>query len=223
MYAEYAVDWHRILAISFWIAVRQKSPFKRVHVFYGAFQEKFVESQKKKKNNCRKHDFKAISYQFSPHFSMVDRTSAPVVRLCLVLRVNWGYPARIGQFVRGVARASVLARASASTILSEDLIWNDFICPVSVIRIFRYELHQSFSFSRRIVRKMDQNLEYIWDDFYEFCYPNISLWTSPVIFIFQTHRVEDGSESRVLWDDSYSVKSIYKKIQMFHYKLHQLF
>ena len=36
VYAEYAVDWLRGLAISFWNTVRQKSPFKRVHVFYGA-------------------------------------------------------------------------------------------------------------------------------------------------------------------------------------------
>ena len=42
--AEYAVDWHRGLAISFWNTVRQKSPFKRVRVFYGALSGNFVKN-----------------------------------------------------------------------------------------------------------------------------------------------------------------------------------
>ena len=45
VYAEYAVDWHRGLAISFWNTVRQKSSFKRVRVFYGALSGKFVKNK----------------------------------------------------------------------------------------------------------------------------------------------------------------------------------
>ena len=49
VYAEYTVDWHRGLAISFWNAVRLKSPIKRVHVFYGACKQKIRKNKKSEK------------------------------------------------------------------------------------------------------------------------------------------------------------------------------
>ena len=48
---------------------------------------------------------------------MVVRTSAPVVRIVLSPVRKLFLPCAQRQFVRGVAQASVLARASASTIL----------------------------------------------------------------------------------------------------------
>ena len=49
---------------------------------------------------------------------MVVRTSAPVVRIVLSPARKLFLPCTQRQFVRGVARATAMARASASTILS---------------------------------------------------------------------------------------------------------
>ena len=49
---------------------------------------------------------------------MVVRTSAPVVRIVLIPARKLFLPCAQRQFVRGVARATAMARASASTIYS---------------------------------------------------------------------------------------------------------
>ena len=53
---------------------------------------------------------------------MVDQTSAPVVRIVLSPACKLFLPCAQKAIVRGVARATAMARASASTILDLDLV-----------------------------------------------------------------------------------------------------
>ena len=65
---------------------------------------------------------------------MVVRTSAPVVRIVLRPARTLFLPCAQRQFVRGVARATAMARASASTIRSVFFLLDFEV----MIRVFKY-------------------------------------------------------------------------------------